>query len=482
MLTSYPATFHHVSAEAWQISIKLKGDLLKKVGRILPTPKSSLQVLIAGVSDHCDPNSILEGTVMNITPHDGDFGVEATLPFALQDDEAFDLEDGGQHGVHVLWHGEDQDNRRKIEAVRSACAHGERLVPAKGIEARGFFCLRSIIADPASVYLSCPLLDDWRRDHPTDDDIFDAGLNDRQRAFVHAAMSGVPAAVLMLEDFPGTGKSKTLGCLTTMLALMGYRVLLQSQSSKGVDALFESATRLMERFGPADFAEKGVRIRSEVLEQELVQHLQSGFDPVDDDFAATNYWMARCIERYMLRCPHDDTRHEYRSHLRARRENKRPTSHRPWKVVVTEMRDRVLAEASVVGTTAFVAMTLGDTDFRGDVAIFDECGQATDPDLMMGITKELTDLKLLVLGGDTAQVGPVVPSDTAKRNSLGNVLGVPALQRIKQAFPEYTRVEPNLNYRGHHSTLAMSSKISYQGQMKIGRDLSAFGDATSCSP
>jgi len=105
-----------------------------------------------------------------------------------------------------------------------------------------------------------------------------------------------------------------------------------------------------------------------------------------------------------------------------------------------------------------------------DVLIFDEAGQATDPDLLMGIVGQLSKTMLLVIAGDTQQLGPVVPSVTASHNSLGNVLATSAMQRMRQAYPHFTRVALTQNYRGHPSTLAMSSEIFYDGQMTVGGD------------
>ncbi|KAK3072779.1 hypothetical protein LTR53_006195 [Teratosphaeriaceae sp. CCFEE 6253] len=486
--SKYPAEFQHMGGNDWLIKIKLKGAaVIRRGAKVTPHAKSSVQVLIEGVSDLGDRTSIFDGTVAELKPYDADFAVVAAQPFALQGDEHFELEDGAVHAVHILWHGEDADNHRKMHAVRSACVEGEKPRPLKDVEimsgkTRDLFYLRDIFADQEKLSFSYPLLDLFAREHPTEERTVDlvrrlpthSGLNVAQQSFIHAALDGVPCAVIMLEGFPGTGKSKTLGCLTMMLVLTGHRVLVQSQSNKGVDALFESAVQMVSKHDRADLLDDFVRMRSEVLEESLAQQLESGLVPVGDEFVAANYWMAACIKRFMRRNPGNPVVVEYAAHLRARREKRRLTSCRPWKMVVVEMRNKILEKATVVGTTAFVATTLGDTDFVADVVVFDEAGQATDPDLAMGITKQLTKLKLLVLSGDTAQLGPVVQSALANRNSLGSVLEVSALQRMKQAYPHFTRIDLTQNYRGHPSTFAMASNMFYLGQMVPGGNLARW--------
>ncbi|KAK4542331.1 hypothetical protein LTR36_006787, partial [Oleoguttula mirabilis] len=107
-----------------------------------------------------------------------------------------------------------------------------------------------------------------------------------------------------------------------------------------------------------------------------------------------------------------------------------------------------------------------------NVVVFDEAGQATGPDLLLALADQVATgkCKLVVLAGDTKQLGPVVPSETAKHNCLGTVLGTPALKRIKHALPYLQHMELVHSFRGHHSTFAMSSHKFYDGRMLPGGD------------
>ncbi|KAK5745887.1 DNA-binding protein SMUBP-2 [Elasticomyces elasticus] len=82
----------------------------------------------------------------------------------------------------------------------------------------------------------------------------------------------------------------------------------------------------------------------------------------------------------------------------------------------------------------------------------------------------MTRLQKVILGGDPAQLPPVVVSQTSQHNSLGSVIKKSALQRIQAVYPHFSRVELNENYRGHHSTFVASSKIFYDGKMIAGGD------------
>jgi len=83
-----------------------------------------------------------------------------------------------------------------------------------------------------------------------------------------------------------------------MLILMGYKMLIVSQSNKGVDALFKSVIEVLMAEGLDDELDKCVRMRSEALEKGLAQHLEADMPATDSRFAAANYWMAACCARF----------------------------------------------------------------------------------------------------------------------------------------------------------------------------------------
>jgi len=70
--------------------------------------------------------------------------------------------------------------------------------------------------------------------------------------------------------------------------------------------------------------------------------------------------------------------------------------------MITLMRNKVLEKTLVVGCTAFVATTLGATNYHASIIIFDESAQATDPDVMMALTAQIDSHNVheLILAGD----------------------------------------------------------------------------------
>ncbi|KAK5745888.1 hypothetical protein LTR17_001017 [Elasticomyces elasticus] len=178
-----------------------------------------------------------------------------------------------------------------MAAVREACFYSEEKEPYLPLEdmnglPRRLFCLRNIMADQELTYCSFPLIDLFMRDHPTKTATTTAvralpatnNLNTRQTLFIDTTINGVLAAILLLLGFPGTGKSRTLGIMmATQCAMMGFRVLLISQSNKGVDAVFEGTTSVMPLSGQGNLLERCVRVMSELKETALAQEIVTEF-------------------------------------------------------------------------------------------------------------------------------------------------------------------------------------------------------------
>ncbi|KAK3617885.1 hypothetical protein LTR22_026570 [Elasticomyces elasticus] len=394
----HPSKFMHIARKQYLISVKLKGDMnLPNVGKIMPSPNSSILVLLASVSVAGDPANHLHGTMATMTPAGCDFAVLADLSREVQDDEAFELQLDVIEPVHILWRGTNFDLERRMQAVREACVFGKQDSPSMPPETmsghrHGLFCLRNIIPNQRHEYLSYPLLELFFQDHPTDTATSTASntlqttsaLNTEQQRFITAALDGVLAATVLLEGLPGTGKRLTLAFFTMTRMMMGYSVLIVSQSNKGVDVLFIRTVEMLYQHNQRHLADRIVRVMSELSETALAQELEAQM-----------------------------------------------------------------------------------SDGAGQLAVV-KVPPATDPNLMKALASQAQKLKLLVLGGDTIQLGPFVLSLTSGKNSLGDVLAMPALQRIESAYADFTSVELVQNYRGHLSTLAMSSEVFYGGKVIAG--------------
>ncbi|KAK3637593.1 hypothetical protein LTR56_013596 [Elasticomyces elasticus] len=261
-------------------------------------------VLVAGVSDPNVENTTFVGGMMELTPHDADFGVQATTPTGLQDDESFSLVDS--------------EERQRLPTSPLEMSHNLL---------RGNFCLRNIMVDPEVHYHSFPLYSLWRDTHQTPEDDQTAQLvrslprmlwlHPRQTTVVAVAMNTVPYAVLLIEGFPGSGKSKTMACLVVMLMLMGCKVLMLSQSNKSVDAIFRKALDIVQASGREDLVEKCVRLRTEGVVTAIAQYLASGLPDTGRCSQAAHHWMARRIHRYIQQYPDDKIGYEYLQHFKA---------------------------------------------------------------------------------------------------------------------------------------------------------------------
>ncbi|KAK4617805.1 hypothetical protein CLAFUW4_11720 [Fulvia fulva] len=76
------------------------------------------------------------------------------------------------------------------------------------------------------------------------------------------------------------------------------------------------------------------------------------------------------------------------------------------------------------------------------------------------------DLQLLVIAGDTKQLGPVVISATSRRNPHGNFLGASGLERLVALQKHLMHITAWTNYRSHPSLVVMPSALFYREQMK----------------
>ncbi|KAF2160652.1 hypothetical protein M409DRAFT_59898 [Zasmidium cellare ATCC 36951] len=86
--------------------------------------------------------------------------------------------------------------------------------------------------------------------------------------------------------------------------------------------------------------------------------------------------------------------------------------------------------------------------------------------MLMLVLNRIGALQLLVLAGDSRQLGPLVPSDQSGRDPLGKLLSTSILQRLADGWPQLAQVKLVKNYRGHPDTSAMANEIFYKGEME----------------
>ena len=131
------------------------------------------------------------------------------------------------------------------------------------------------------------------------------------------------------------------------------------------------------------------------------------------------------------------------------------------------IRSGVLVDCLLYAATTPVASRLDIYDVKIRVMISDEAAQAGESDAVAALP---ADLEFLVMSGDVQQLGPVVLSHQAERNSLSNILTKSLMGRVLASYPEIQRVQLNVNYRSHPSIVALGSKLFYADKMTSGRD------------
>ncbi|KAK3721980.1 Helicase MOV-10 [Vermiconidia calcicola] len=481
---SYPAFAQHLHGNHWNISIRLAGDessTSPSCVKIIPSARSKISLYHVEMSVPTEPATAFVGKVSSTTVQNYDFTVEVLLPAHLQDQELLPAD---LSRFFVLWTDHDEDNRRKLAAIHKAAfvrkTLKEPLVDEFG-KMRGRLSLWNIIGESSADYVSQDLVRNFFADAGDDDDdheespaalyaVFDhAALTASQGEFVLGALEGVHSAVAILEGFPGSGKTTTLAVFIVCALLVGQKVMVVSQSNNGVDALFEAVVNTLITHAHQDLLDSCVRFRKEANEITLTNYLDTGLTQGDGEFAVVKYWMSSRIDEYCKTHQNDPVVQDYYVHLNAQRNGKRAASSHSWDKMRGLMRNKILKQSNLVGCTAFVATTLAEGEvYRPDIVIFDEAGQATDPDLMMAVVDYVDNLKLLILAGDTKQLGPVVKS--LQRNVLGNVLESSCMERIKTDRPDIPVFTLEENFRGPISTFEMASQLFYDGAMRAGGD------------
>lgn len=118
-----------------------------------------------------------------------------------------------------------------------------------------------------------------------------------------------------------------------------------------------------------------------------------------------------------------------------------------------------------VACTTFVASTLADVGFVAELVVLDQAGQASQSDVHFALFRQ-NQVKLLIMGGDYQQLGPVLLSNMSKRNTYGNVASLSMMVRLIIGYPHIARTKLVISYRGHPRVIHMTSQLFYDGELK----------------
>lgn len=155
---------------------------------------------------------------------------------------------------------------------------------------------------------------------------------------------------------------------------------------------------------------------------------------------------------------------EYHEHINAGRENRKPNSSKEFDTARSAIHEQVLSSAKLFASTSYTARLLEKYKIQVDAVQFDEAGQATHLDFMSAVVDQF-QVWLVVLAGDPAQLGPISVTEIAKTNPFRSLLEMSALERKMYGEPHGAVFSLTINFRGHPSTIQMSSELFYGGRM-----------------
>jgi hypothetical protein len=326
-------------------------------------------------------------------------------------------------------------------------------------------------------------------------DILYTKLNVEQRQAYLLALRGTPKAQLGIQGCPGTGKSRTLSNIAIALLAMGYSVCLGAQSNNGVDAVFEkiAETATLHRFEiDTDLI---VRFGASTIDRKLTASLLSAWkesgdmktpDNIGSSIANVNipYTAAYKMAKFIHENPQDELSKNWRSYARADAQKvaafgygpaRRPGDASSTRAMNRDrLIDKVLGQPRLIGATC-AAMQRQDVaewaeglNLTFDVLIFDEASQSTEAAFMTATMADINKkLGLVILGGDTKQLPPVIQSTF--QNPFAAVLEMSPLERMIKANHDAAVVNLLRNYRSHSDIVRLASMLFYDGRMVAAR-------------
>lgn len=481
----FPARFVEVRPRYYRIDVQIKNPQLPShVSKVIPTAGTEVKIVIVGRNGFSRDEAFI-GTATDAHDEEYHFSVLAGLPPAMRDAQPQQtIPTGATLQVFIFWSGIDATAMRRLQVFQAIV---NRYESADDHTEQDSFNLDTIVSGNSGAQMSPVFVEEYRSAYDGEGYALDQeialledikqSVTDQQQRFFELALAGVLGQTLLLEGFPGSGKTSTLAKLVVIFMLLKQRVLVSSQPNRGVQALFDDVVNLIESDDRLQhLRSKCVRLMNEKEEESLALQLENASDP-SDLLMQYRHSMAVKIYQYCENNPADAHVRDYRNHLRAIESGTPTNSQLLWPEIRAIMRQLVAQDTLVTAATTYTASLF--EDFLADVVILDEAGMATEADVLMALHLRLGSTKLLLLAGDPKQLRPVVKSASAERNILGNLLETSPLERLLRCFKDIPFVTLVENFRGHESTWAMANRLFYFGDMKPGGDLHRFSTPTS---
>lgn len=430
-----------------------------------------------------------EGTCEDYHEDGYDFRLSGRMPKRQELKDRLCLDADEQIWVAVDWELNELDVTQRMNAVTRAAEMAQTRVRLSSDEkfehsdipgrTCGPLLLHNVISDQKEDTYSPDLADFFSPRMSSEEltaaqeliNIARAGMNKYQTTAFDATLKGVLANQLYIEGVPGSGKTYCLARIVAAIVSLKGKVMITSQSNTGTQALFDKLVDILSQDDTlAHVLDKCVRFVSpRVTRRQLVQIYRE--DTTEQEVGS--HTMASTIHRFVKANPHHKDVIDLHSIMQGDSNGSNPTSKRSLLELIDCFQREIVGAAQVVACTTAQTERISDIEWEADVAIFDEASQVSESDVAVLLVNQ-PKLMLVILGGDTHQLGPVVTSQGSERNPFGNFLSFSALEWLQRRSPHLTKVTLWRNYRSHKSLVSFPSEAFYDGKMESGRtDFSA---------
>lgn len=269
-------------------------------------------------------------------------------------------------------------------------------------------------------------------------------INAEQREFLDQWFAGVPSSILGLHGFPGSGKTRTVIFGTIESAKLGYKTMAVSARNSAVETFLDNFVRLTAQWAP-DLGDRCVWVTTEADEIAQLDMLRS---PAAGDKRVKSYHLAARM--------HNDPNSPLPKTGKIDRGTKE----------FQDYRNSKIAAPLVLGCTPHIAWALNKEKVRfgAHIIVGDDASNLTDIELMQ-CTVPTKSVLLVVLAGDTKQLGPVLTSE--KESPYTSLLNTSTMLRLQAHHASIKMVTLTYNYRSHGLIQELANEIHYQGKMQV---------------
>lgn len=272
-------------------------------------------------------------------------------------------------------------------------------------------------------------------------------LNPAQQNALWAILSDTPTA--LIQGPPGTGKTHTLSIAIDELVKQGKKVVVSAPSNTAVDNLCRKIIYQNNKV-------KLLRIGNEEKIHESILDYTAEAKIEQSSFGE----QMRSLNKQLSKAQQSASKHirNYTKEVASEKQmarNEVKQLQREIRQLSSAMEIESIENASVIAGTPVGLFNTLNKDFKADVVLIDEAGQALAPLVWLAAVFG----KKLVLCGDPQQLPPVVKSTLAKKSGLGMSL-------LEHCMTVVNPVLLEEQYRIPPRVLSYCNNYFYEGKLK----------------